>query len=633
MLSTTSFKHTRVGPSGSQVNVLSSLMSRHQTLSPLRPLLSPYMPASLMKTPKKFQNKKQSPKNNHTRFFFSCPSSSSESTTSPHIGPQMAKTAAISTPTRSFSSSALANLLPVTPSPHAPDAPDAPLRRQGPSHPRFAALQTRDWVRPPVPLTPLTRRLQFAAVYRRIAAPAHSPSSSHCSVPADHHGDLALYSPLVFSSSACSRSPSLANELPDDLCSDRSGLISYNQFVANHFSKQAKRQAKVEGWLLDSHSPFSCESAVVSPLASSVADSWSARSTSIATVSSGSPLAYRLPVLKRGHTLLGALAGKRTWRLDSVDKEAFLNALHRDDPHNLLQTPDNVARTASFHKWIADIPTPDIPSVVQPHRSPSLSPSLFSDSPFSSASLAEEASPPLSPSPMPPSPSPSGSSDSFAFLYESSPLASPSPRRLPAASIRSEQTCSPVAKSPKSPTLTDALAKLKALVEAGPPSPIARSPTPITRSPTPITRSPTPIARSPSIVTRSPSPSPSPIPPPVAATVDNHLVLSAPIRSLKRKLPQDASPPPRRTRPAVTRFEPPTPVFHFAPTLPESLPSFPIVLPAMPGAFPTDMPTDLHLEPTPVTRSPASSSVSWKAVAGIAAGAFALGLVVSRYLF
>lgn len=617
MLPTTPIKHTCVGSFESQVNVLSPLTPRHHTFSSYRPSSSPHIPASLMKTPKKFQNKKQSPKNIHTRFFLPPRPSSSESTTSPHIGPQMAKTA-ISTPTRSFLSSALANLLPVTPS---PNAPDAPLRRQGPSHPRFAALQTRDWVRPPVPLTPLTRRLQFAAVYRRLAASTHSPSSSPFSIPEDNRADLAPYSPLVFSSSACSSPPhSLANQLPDDLCSDRSGLISFNQFVDRHNEKQAA----VGRWVDGTHSPFSCESAVVSPPASSVTDSWSARSTSIATVSSGSPLAYRLPVLQREHTLLGALAGKRVWRFSSTDKAAYLNGLHRDDPHNLLQTPDNVARTASFHKWIADIPTPDIPSPIHPHPGPSLSPSLFSSSPLSSHSLFEETSARSSPSPM--SPSPLQSSDSLAFRSQPS-LASPSPRRSPAASIRSEQASAPLVKSPPSPTLTDALAKLKALVEAGPPSPVARSPTPVALSPSPV-------ARCPSVVARSPSPSPSPIPSPVAATVNARLVLSPPTRSLKRKLPQDASPPPRRTRPAVTRFEPPTPVFHFAPTLPESLPSFPIVLPAMPGAFPTDdMPTDLHLEPTPVTRSSTSSSVSWKAVAGIAAGAFALGLVVSRYLF
>lgn len=677
MSPSTPIKHTCVGSFESQVHVLTSSMSRHQTFSSFRSSLSPHIPASLMKTPKTIQNKKQSPKNNHTRFFFSRPSSS-ESTTSPHTRPQMAANHAISTPTRSFLSSASANHLPVTPS----VAPDAPLRRQGPSHPRFAALATQDWVRPPVIRSPLTSRVQWAALYRRMAASPPSPCTSASSVPSSPHADLAPYSPLVFSSPGSSRSTPLANKLPDDLCSDRSELIDFDEFVERHTTKQAA----VGGWVFASHSPFSCESAVVSPLASSVTDSWSSRSTSIATVSSGSPFAYRLPVLQREHTLLGALVGKRVWRFSSADKEAYLNALHRDDPHNLLQTPDNVARTASLHKWIADIPTLHTPSLVQPHPSPSLSPSLFS--PLLS-------SPSLPPSPMSPLPSDSSdslaflspsdslaflsrssseSSDSLAFLSRSSSAASPSPRRSPAASIRSEQTSSPVVKSPHSPTLTDALAKLKALVEAGPRSPSARSPSPVALSPSlvapspsPVALSPTPVTRSPptlndalatlkalveagppSPVTRFPSPSPSPSPSPVVASTNAHLVppttlssspgiatvntlLDPPpvARSLKRKLPQDASPPPRRTRPAVTRFEPPTPVFHFAPTLPESLPSFPTALPAMPGAFPTD----LHLEPTPVTPSSTSSSVSWKAVAGIAAGAFALGLVVSRYLF
>ncbi|KAL2280682.1 hypothetical protein FJTKL_12390 [Diaporthe vaccinii] len=579
--------------------------------------------------------------------------------------PQMAANNAISTPTRSFLSSASANRLPVTPS---PIAPDAPLRRQGPSHPRFAAFATQDWVRPPVILSPLTSRVQWAARYRRMAASPRSSCTSASSVPSSPHADLAPYSPLVFSSGS-SRSTPLANQLPDDLCTDRSELIDFDEFVERY----TKKQAAVGGWVYASHSPFSCESAVASPLASSVTDSWSSRSTSIATVSSGSPLAYRLPVLQREHTLLGALVGKRVWRFSSGDKEAYLNALHRDDPHNLLQTPDNVARTASLHKWIADIPTPDAPSPVQPHPSPSLSPSLFSPL-LSSPSLAEQAPPPLSPSPMSPLPSDSSDSlaflspsDSLAFLSGSSSAASPSPRRSPAASVRSEQTSSPVVKSPDSPTLTDALAKLKALVEAGPPSPVARSPSPVALSPSPVALSPSPIAPSPptlndalatlkalveagppSPVTRFHSPSPSPSPSPVVASTNAHLVppttlSSSPAiatvntlldpppvaRSLKRKLPQDASPAPRRTRPAVIRFEPPTPVFHFAPTLPESLPSFPTVLPAMPGTFPTD----LHLEPTPVTPSSTPSSVSWKAVAGIAAGAFALGLVVSRYLF
>lgn len=642
MLPSTPIKHSCVGPSLPQVPVLQSLMSRHQTSSSFRSSLSPHIPASLMKTPKTFQNKKQSPKNNHTHSCFSRASTSASTTRSPHMMALPMGNTAIYTPmTPSFLSSDFANHYPVTPS---RNAPDAPRRRQGPSHPRFAALQTRDWVRPPVPRSPLTSRLQFAEIYRRMTASTHSLSlsSSDCA-PDSPHADLAPYSPLVFSSSECSHSTPLANQLPDDLCSDKSGLIPFEEFVDRHNSKQAS----VGHWVTATHTPYSCESAVVSPLASSVTDSWSSRSTSIATVSSGSPLAYRLPVIQREHTLLGALAGKRIFRFSSLDKQAYLNTLHRDDPHNHLQTPDNVARTASFHKWIADIPTPHIPSPTQPHYSPSLSPSLFSPT-LSSPSIAEQASPRLTPTPM--SPSLSDSSDSIAFLYESSPLASPSLRRSPTASIRSEPTCSPVVKSSPSPALTDALSKLKAIIDAGPPTSVAPSPSIVAHSPSIVARSPSLVTRSPpptltdalaklkalvdagppSPIIRSPSPSSSPSP--VVATVNARLVLSPPSRSLKRKLPQDASPPPRRTRPAVTRFEPPTPVFHFNPTLPESLPSFPIDTSAMPGAFPTDMPTDLRLEPTTVTPSPTSSSISWKAVAGIAVGAFALGLAVSRYL-
>lgn len=663
MLPSTPIRHTCVGSFESQVHVLASSPSRHSLISSFRSSqLSPHIPASLMKIPKTVQNRKQSPKNlhNHTRFFFSRPSSSFESTTSPHSGPQMAKMT-ISTPeTRAFESFRFANQLPVTPS---PVAPDAPLRRQGPSHPRFAAIECLSRVRPAVPLSPLTRRLQFAEVYRRLAASTPLSSLSH--VPDSPRVNLAPYSPLAFSSSVSSHSPSLANKLPDDLCSNPSD-DSFEAFVARRNSKQAG----VGPWVLATHSPFSCESAVVSPVASSVTDSWSPRSTSIATVSSGSPLAYRVPVLQREHTFLGALAGKRVWRFSSADKEAFLNALSRHDPHNLLQTPDNVARTASFHNWIADIPTPDAPSPPPcPSSSLSSSPSLFSPvlSSPSSPSLAEQASPRLS---LPASPDPD-----LSFLSRTSTPASPSIRQSPAESIRSEHICSPVVKSPHSPALTDALLKLKALVAAGSPSSslnfrsfspvsssslypasspssVARSASPVARSPTPVARSPSPVARSPSPTladalaklktlveagptspvahSPSPCPSPSPSPAPVVAKIDTHLVLPRPTRSLKRKLPQDASPAPRRTRPAVTRFEPPTSVFHFSPTLPESLPSFPLVLPDMPGSFPIDMPTDLRL---PVTPSPTSSSVSWKAVAGIAAGAFALGLVVARYLF
>lgn len=52
----------------------------------------------------------------------------------------------------------------------------------------------------------------------------------------------------------------------------------------------------------------------------------------------------------------------------------------------------------------------------------------------------------------------------------------------------------------------------------------------------------------------------------------------------------------------------------------------------MPGTFPTDLPTEIRLEPTTVTHSSTSPVLPWKAI-GIAVGAFALGVAVSRYLF
>lgn len=613
--------HTRVGSFESKVQVLDSSIARHQLFSSSRPSLSP-IPASFKKSTKTIQNNKTQ-KNIHARSFVSLSSSYPESnTTSPLIRHQMA--AAISTPktlSPSFCSTVFSDLPPVTPSP--PHAPDAPLRRQGPPHPRFAAFATQDWVRPSVPLSPLTRRLQFAEIYRRIAASTHSPRYSASYAPDSPHADLAAFSPLSFASSVCPRSPTLANKLPDGLCPQE-----IEDKVEDFLGYIDAKEAAVERYVLNTPFPFQCESAVVSPVASAITNSWSTPSTSIATVSSGSPFAYRLPVLQREHTLLGALAGKRVWRFSSADKEAYLNGLHRDDPHNLLQTPDNVARTESLHKWIADIPTPYTPSPVRPR----LSPSFFSPLPsplLSSPSLADQASTLLSASPKPPSPC--ESADSLSFLDWPSPPASPSIRRSPSASIRSEQASASIVESSHTPTLTDALAKLKALVDAGPPSPVTRSPSPspvVDFADAHLVPSPAPSA------SPSASPSPSPSPSPVVAAANTRLVLSPPAaRSLKRKLPEDASPPPRRTRPAVTRFEPPTAVFHFSPALPESLPSFPVVLPSMPGAFPEDIPTNLRLEPTSVTRSPTASSISWKAVAGIAVGAFALGLAVSRFVF
>lgn len=605
MRPSTPIKHTCVGSfteSGFQVP---SSISRHQTSSSIRSSLSPHTPASLTKTPKTIQNTKQSQKN-----FLSCSFTASPSTAStPHMRPQMATTS-ISTPkTRSFFASAVSSSA-------SPTTPHAPLRRQGCAHPRFAAFDSSlEWVRPPLPLTPLTNRLQFAEVFRRLAASRHSPcsassSSTSLSFP------LAPESPPLSCFSGSSRSTPFQLTHSLDLCPQ--GLARWEASRA----LESGMLETIESWVLDCPSPFSCESAVASPVASSVTDPWSPRSISTETVSSGSPLAHRLPILPKEHTLLGTLIGKRCWRFSSFLKRAYLNTLHRDDPHGILHTPDNVKRTEALHKWLTDIPTPVIPSPVQA-RSLSSSPSLFSSSPMS---------PLIS----------SSSSDSLSFLSrDSSPVASPSVRSPLAASVHPEQP-SPVVDSPQNPNLTDALLKLKLLLEAGPPVTRSSPPSPSVASSVKFSFSPArscapsqdilsaPHSVSPAIRTSSPVE----LPTTHQSPADTHFIPPPPpTRSLKRKLPQDASPPPHRTRPAVTRFEPPTPVFLFSPALPESIPSFPIDTPAMPGTFPTDLPSEIHLKPTPVTPSNTTSSVSWKAVAGIAVGAFALGLAVSRYLF
>ncbi|KAG8159428.1 hypothetical protein KVR01_011089 [Diaporthe batatas] len=471
--------------------------------------------------------------------------------------------------------SALSALCPTTPA-----TPGAPLRRQGVAHPRFAAFDgSLEFVRPTLHLTPLTRRLQFAAVYRRLAVSTPSPASPGSSD-----------SLSGFSGSCRPSPPRFVNQLTHDLSLCPQGeLVRWESSLALDSGKLEAAGS----WVSNLASPLSCESAVVSPVASSVNDPWSPRSLSTVTVASDSPLAgrHRLPMVpsQQSCTLLGMLAGKRFWRFSSFLKQAYINTLHRDDPQQSLQTPDNLTRTVALHKWITDIPTPVTPSPFQAPTAIGSCPSLFS-SPMS---------PPVS-SPMSPSLRfTSGSPDSLAFLSQpSSPVASPSTRSPLAASVRSEHPPPVVeAESPHNPNLTDALAKLKELIEAGPP-----------------------------VALSSPSSSPS-----VSPALSTRSALAA-TRSLKRKLPQDASPPPRRLRPAVTRFEAPTPVFHFAPALPESVPSFPVDVPAMPGTFPADFPTEIRLEPTTVTPSPTSSSLPWKTI-GIAVGAFALGVAVSRYLF
>lgn len=416
------------------------------------------------------------------------------------------------------------------------------------------------------------------------------------------------------------------------------------------FSLKA-RMASISHWIDSCHSPGSCEPAVMSPSASSVADSWSARSTSIATMSSGSPLPYRIPIVEGECNFLSALVGKRIWRFSSYTKEAYLNVLNRDDPHRLLQTPPT--RTASVRNWIADLPTPEPHTPLQDQHSrlrelsSPLSPSLFSPSivppicvdpqahglPVMSPSL--ELVPAQQASPLSQSSSDCWSFDSRTPLGRTSP-ASSSGRSLSAASPSSQ--ASPVVHSSPAPAASP-------LSIASRPSPITlRSLPAITRSHSPANKLPAALsnlqalldAGSPQPAIRSPSPATplSPVahassPPQTASPVVTHSLPPARPRCLKRKLPADASPAPVRSRPAVTRFEPPV-ASHFSPVLPDSLPSLPRPGLSMPGSVPTTL---CFEPPAPVTPLTSSSGFPWKTLAGIAVGAFALGCLATRYLF
>ncbi|ROW01425.1 hypothetical protein VPNG_07608 [Cytospora leucostoma] len=377
-------------------------------------------------------------------------------------------------------------------------------------------------------------------------------------------------------------------------------------------------------------------------------------------MSSGSPLAYRVPIVEGECNFLSALVGKRIWRFSSYSKEAYLNVLDRDDPHRLLQTPPT--RTASVRNWIADIPTPEphTPLLEQHSRlrelSSPLSPSLFSPSTGSPTCVDPQAHglPVMSPSlelvpvqqasPLSQSSSDCWPLDSRSPLGRTSPASSSSPS-LSAATPSSQ--ASPVVHASPAPAASP-------LSIASRPSPITlRSLPAISRSPSPVNKLPVALsnlqalldAGSPLQAARSPSPvTPlSPVarasPPrrtasPVALPTTNHspvvthsLTPPRP-RCLKRKLPADASPAPVRSRPAVTRFEPPV-ASHFSPVLPGSLPSLPRPGPSMPGSFPT---TIRFEPPAPVTPPTSSSGFPWKTVAGIAVGAFALGCLATRYL-
>ncbi|POS76912.1 hypothetical protein DHEL01_v204688 [Diaporthe helianthi] len=344
-----------------------------------------------------------------------------------------------------------------------PNTPDAPLRRQGVAHPRFAAFdRSLEFVRPTLHLSPLTRRLPFAAVYRRLAVSAPSPGSPTSSASLSFSLPSPQKTPSLSGFSGSSRSSHTrpVNQLTHDL-----SLCPQDEVVRweASLSLASGRLGATGSWLSDLPLPFSCEPAVVSPVASSVTDPWSPRSLSTVTVASDSPLAHRhrLPLDpapgQQPCTLLGMLAGKRFLRFSSYLKQAYINTLHRDDPQHSLQTPDNLKRTVTVQNWITDIPTPAAPSPVQAPVSIYSSPSLFS-SPMSSMSPSISI--------------PSDSLDSLAFLSEDwSPMASPCIRSPLVASILSEDP-SPVVEqvaSPHNPSLTDALAKLKELVEAGPP--------------------------------------------------------------------------------------------------------------------------------------------------------------------
>ncbi|KUI57839.1 hypothetical protein VP1G_05160 [Cytospora mali] len=379
-------------------------------------------------------------------------------------------------------------------------------------------------------------------------------------------------------------------------------------------------------------------------------------------MSSGSPLAYRVPIVQRECNFISALVGKRLWRFSSADKEAYLNTLDRDDPDRLLQTPPT--RTASIHNWIADIPTPHTPLQVQPSRLRDLTPSPLSSSLFayslgSPKDLDPQAHglPVMSPSPESSpvwlaTPSSQASSDCWPFpprrsfagrtspasssgpslsaaspSTQSSPVvhSSPAPAASPMSiasgpsptTLRSLSVVSPSSSPAPDNKLPAALSNLQALLNAGSPQLVSRSSPPVIHSSptlhaTPL-RQATPVASP--IIHHSP-------------VVTRSLVPPRP-RCRKRKLAVDASPAPVRSRPAVTRFEAPA-VSHFSPALPDSLPSLPRPGSSMPGSFPT---TIRFEPPTQVTPSASSSGFPWKTVTGIAVGAFALGCLATRYLF
>lgn len=584
---------------------------------------------------------------------------------------------------------------PSTPSPVARSSPDAPLRRQGCTKPRFEALScavftprsnspsplslralTRDIppcspTRHPATHSSKTPRQPFTPVrpvaHLRELAPqawSHSPSplsSQRASLPrrpataASAHLPVSQFrrthSPQAsesYSRAGTATPPLVQQHMPVTLC-PQGDEARFQDWVVS----LTARMGTIDHWIDSCHSPDSCESAVTSPSASSVADSWSARSTSIATETSRAPFPYRVPPFAGNVDLLSALVGKRIWRVSPNDKAAFLEYLDMVDPQHLLSTPPT--RCTSIHNWIADIPTPHTPSPARPSRLRDLTPSPLSSSFFSPALgspgnldtqahglPAMSSSPELAPA-CQASPSSEASSDGWLFnrrrffVRRASPAASPSPRAsspvilsspTPAASP-SIRASPPVAQSSPAPAaspllavspssspdnnkLSDALSKLQSLLAAGSPVPITRSSSPVIHSspaaPASPAASPTAHHHSP-VVTRSTAP-PRPL-------------------SRKRKLAADASPAPTRSRPGVTRFGPPT-AFRFMPALPDSLPSLPRPGTSMPGSFPTA----IRVEPlAPAAPSTTAPGFPWKTVAGIAAGAFALGCLASRYLF
>lgn len=549
--------HTSVGSSESQVNVLESFSPRHQPFSPFRPALpssprhqtpsslrlsfTPLIPSSLKKTPKTFQNTKQSPKIKHVRFFLSSPSTSRS----------------ITSPTGKTCSP-----YPLDTGYHYPglSSPQKPPTRQ--HQQSFSLLPPQPTIQQTISTLSPPKKSNFIDALSNVLHLLDSES---------HFNTATLSTPAPVLRSA---SPSPLPPLPPLPPSQPSVTLFTPSPVMP--GAPSRRQGITHPRFLALSAPcFVPASLSPSPLSRRVSAARLYRPMSAA------PLSFSLSTLPL--------------------------------------TPEKQTRIASIHKWAANLPTPHALSPVQPHQqlqSPSTSSSL------SSSLFSSPRSPSPLPSPLPPphrSPSP-----------RASPVVAPITRRSPSTSDH----------------LTDALSKLKALVEAGSPSPVVRSP-----SPAPVVALSPVIPCSP-VLSRTPSPFVISIPPPPPPRVSSPVVsspapssshssvlshtpspftlsvpLPPPTRSLKRKLPQDASPPPRRLGAPVFRFEPPS--LSFAPALPASLPSFPDALPAVPGAFPTN----LRFEPTPHSPSSPSSSVSWKAAVGIAAGTFALGFLVSRFLF